>query len=300
MKNFLNARRRSRGFTLVEMVIVIVITGIIGAMVAVFIRVPVQGYIDTTARAALADTADTAARRLTRDVRLALPNSVRVTGGGQFLELLLTKTGGRYLSDSDPAGLGNVLSFETPPAAGVPASFTVVGAMPANALGARQAISAGDQIVVYNLGGAYTPNNAYACSAANGCNRAPVTGVAGRVVTLGSYPFTTAPAPLPSPSNRFQVVSTPVTYACNLTDGTLTRYAGYAIQADQPVVEGTAPLEAKKGALLARQVTACAFSYTVLANVQRGLVNIDLSLGAANSNTGVLRLVQQVQARNTP
>ncbi|UQV48135.1 prepilin-type N-terminal cleavage/methylation domain-containing protein [Janthinobacterium lividum] len=290
--NFLNARRRPRGFTLVEMVIVIVITGIIGAMVAVFIRVPVQGYIDTTARAALADTADTAARRLTRDVRLALPNSVRVSNDGLFLELLLTKTGGRYLSDSDPGVPGNVLSFESPPSS---PSFTVVGAMPADALGARQAISVGDQIVVYNLGTEYAPNNAYACSAANGCNRAPVTAVSGTLVTLGSYPFATAPAPLPSPSNRFQVVTTPVTYACNLTTGTLTRYAGYAIQATQPVVA-----DLKDGALLARQVTACVFSYTVLANVQRGLVNIDLSLGAANSNTGVLRLVQQVQARNTP
>ncbi|KAB8056671.1 prepilin-type N-terminal cleavage/methylation domain-containing protein [Janthinobacterium sp. FT14W] len=300
MKTILHARRLARGFTLVEMVIVIVITGIIGAMVAVFIRVPVQGYMDVAARAALADTADTAARRLTRDVRLALPNSVRVGGNGLYLELLLTKTGGRYLSDSDPAGLGNVLSFETPPAPSTPLSFTVVGAMPADALGARQAIGVGDQIVVYNLGTAYTPNDAYSCSAATGCNRAPVTAVSGNVVTLGSYPFTTAPAPLPSPSNRFQVVTTPVTYACDLATGTLTRYAGYAIQSAQPLVAGTAPLATDKGALLARQVTACAFSYTVLANVQRGLVNIDLSLGAPNSNTGVLRLVQQVQARNTP
>ncbi|MDO8033804.1 prepilin-type N-terminal cleavage/methylation domain-containing protein [Janthinobacterium sp. SUN128] len=292
MTKFLDARRLARGFTLVEMVIVIVITGIIGTMVAVFIRVPVQGYMDVAARAALADTADTAARRLTRDVRLALPNSVRVSNNGLFLELLLTKTGGRYLSDSDPSGLGSVLSFETTPAS---PAFSVVGAMPANALGARQAISVGDQIVVYNLGGAFAPNNAYTCSAATGCNRAAVTGVAGNVVTLGSYPFATAPAPLPSPSNRFQVVSTPVTYACDLATGTLTRYAGYAIQATQPVAA-----DLKDGALLARQVTGCAFSYTVLANVQRGLVNISLSLGAANSNTGVLRLVQQVQARNTP
>ncbi|WP_402718586.1 prepilin-type N-terminal cleavage/methylation domain-containing protein [Janthinobacterium rivuli] len=300
MKKFLNARRLARGFTLVELVIVIVITGIIGAMVAVFIRVPVQGYMDVAARAVLADTADTAARRLTRDVRLALPNSVRVSNDGLFLELLLTKTGGRYLSDSDAAAPGNVLSFDTPPDPSLPLTFTVVGAMPANALGARQAINVGDQIVVYNLGTEYAPNNAYACSAANGCNRAAVTGVSGSVVTLGSYPFTTAPAPLPSPSNRFQVVSTPVTYACDLGTGTLTRYAGYAIQATQPVVAGSDPLLAAKGAQLARQVTACRFSYGILANVQRGLVNIDLSLGAANSNTGVLRLVQQVQARNTP
>lgn len=298
MKHLPNARRRARGFTLVEMVIVIVITGIIGGMVAIFIRVPVQGYVDTAARAALADTADTAARRLARDVRLALPNSVRVSANGMYLELLLTKTGGRYLSDSDPPGLGAVLGFD--PDATYTNSFTVVGAMPADTLGTRQAISVGDQIVVYNLGAAYAPNNAYTCSAATGCNRAAVTGVAGNVVTLGSYPFATDPAPLPSPSNRFQVVTTPVTYACNLNTGTLTRYERYAISATQPASETAAPLQGSAAALLAQQVAACRFSYSVLANVQRGLVNINLGLGAANSNTGIVRLVQQVQARNTP
>ena len=298
MKKYFAFRRRQRGFTLMELVIVIVITGVIGGMVAVFIRAPVQGYLDTTARATLADAADTAARRLARDVRLALPNSVRVTPNGQFLELLLTRTGGRYLSESDPPGLGNVLGFT--PGQAYPASFTVVGAMPADALGTRQAISVGDQIVVYNLGAAYAPNNAYTCSAATGCNRAPVTGVAGGVVTLGSYPFATDPAPLPSPSNRFQVVTTPVTYACNPQLGTLTRYSGYAIGANQPASETGAPLAGATAALLARQVAACVFSYSTLANVQRGLVNINLSLGVANSNTGVVRLVQQVQVRNTP
>ena len=295
MRHSFNARRL-RGFTLVEMVIVILITGILGGMVAVFIRVPVQGYLDVTARAVLADTADTAARRLTRDVRQALPNSLRVSTDGLYLELLLTRTGGRYLSESDPPGLGNVLAFD--PAGSHANSFTVVGAMPADALGTRQAIRAGDQVVVYNLGQAYTPNDAYACSAATGCNRVRVAGVAGNVVTLQDPPFALDPAPLPSPSKRFQVVTMPVTYACNLETGTLTRYAGYAIQAAQPVVAEAAPLLG--GALLARQVTACRFSYGQLANVQRGLVNVDLSLGAANSSTGILRLVQQVQARNTP
>ncbi|TAN77825.1 MAG: type II secretion system protein, partial [Gallionella sp.] len=62
------------------MVMVIVITGIIGSMVAVFIKAPVQQYFDVARRADMTDTADTALRRITRDLRLALPNSVRVTG----------------------------------------------------------------------------------------------------------------------------------------------------------------------------------------------------------------------------
>ena len=52
------------GFTLVEAIIVIVITGILAAIVAVFIRAPVDGYFDSVRRAELTDTADVALRRL--------------------------------------------------------------------------------------------------------------------------------------------------------------------------------------------------------------------------------------------
>ena len=51
-------------------------------MVAVFISRPMQGIIDTTRRAGLADAADTALRRMSRDIHRALPNSVRVTQSG--------------------------------------------------------------------------------------------------------------------------------------------------------------------------------------------------------------------------
>lgn len=291
---FLN---RARGFTLVEMIIVIVITGIIGGMVAVFIRVPVQGYMDATARASLADTADTATRRVMRDLRLALPNSVRVSANGQYLELLLTKSGGRYLSDADGTGLGDALGFDPNIARANPNNFTVVGAMPADAQSARQQIRAGDFIVVYNLGSGYTPADAYNCTA--GCNRATVTGVNGNVISLANNPFLAQSPPLESPSHRFQVVSTPVTYVCDSTKGTLTRHAGYAIQAVQPVDAAAAPLLGT-GALLAQSVTACSFSYSVIANVQRGLVSVALTMGADNSNTGTISLVQQAQVVNTP
>ncbi|NCN89388.1 MAG: prepilin-type N-terminal cleavage/methylation domain-containing protein, partial [Gallionella sp.] len=53
-----------RGFTLIEMIVVIVITGIIAGIVAIFIKAPVQGYVDSARRAELTDIADTAVRRL--------------------------------------------------------------------------------------------------------------------------------------------------------------------------------------------------------------------------------------------
>ncbi|MGK5078921.1 prepilin-type N-terminal cleavage/methylation domain-containing protein [Janthinobacterium sp. HLX7-2] len=292
---------RARGFTLVEMIIVIVITGIIGTMVAMFIRLPVQGYIDANARADLADLADTATRRIVRDVRLALPNSVRVSADGKYLELLLTKSGGRYLSEDDPPGLGAVLAFNAVDAGVNANQFTIVGNPPA--------LAPGDFIAVYNMGDNLP--DAYGCAVnADACNLAKVAAVSGALVTMENNPFL-AQAPLkkfPSPSHRFQVVTTPVSYVCDPLAGTLTRYSGYTIQATQPLDAAAAPLlAAPVRALLAQKIlpnaidgTKGCFTYEALKNVPRGLLSIVLSLGAQNSNTGTLRLVQQVQVSNTP
>ncbi|MGK5047811.1 prepilin-type N-terminal cleavage/methylation domain-containing protein [Janthinobacterium sp. GB4P2] len=292
---------RQRGFTLIELIVVIIITAIVAGMVTVFIRAPVQSYLDVTARAELADAADTASRRITRDVRLALPNSVRVTNSASdsYLELLLTKTGGRYLSEDDDLSVtpGNVLAFDPLTPASKPNIFTIVGAAPSG----LQAIVPGDFIVVNNLG-AQPPVNAYNCSGQ--CNRAQVASISGNDVTLASNPFVVQTPSMPSLSYRFQVVSMPVTYHCapnaNGT-GTLTRYAGYVIQPAQPVNAAAAPLQgAPSAALMVKQVASCSFSFAALANVQRGLVSVSLTLGAPGGNAGQLTLVQQAQVNNSP
>src|SRR5688572_6517746 len=94
-------RRLSR-LTLIELAIVIALVGILAAIIVQLVQ-PVRSYIDSSRRAALSDTADTALRRIGRDVRLALPNSVRVATDGttHYLEFLLVRTGGRYRDDTN-------------------------------------------------------------------------------------------------------------------------------------------------------------------------------------------------------
>src|SRR5215210_3821295 len=123
---------RQGGVTLIEMVIVITITAIIAGGVAVFISRPFESYIDASRRAELTDIADTALRRMTRDVRTALPNSIRITtvAGVTYLEYLQTSGGARYRAQADSVGAGNILDFTV-----ADASFDVLGTMPTFAVG---------------------------------------------------------------------------------------------------------------------------------------------------------------------
>ena len=96
----MNAMHRQRGFSLVELVMVIVIGGVIAATLTVFLRPAMDNYLATRARADLTDQADTALRRMVRDVRLAVPNSIR-TPGTQCFETVPTSAGGRFRSGPD-------------------------------------------------------------------------------------------------------------------------------------------------------------------------------------------------------
>jgi MSHA biogenesis protein MshO len=268
-------RRPQLGFTLVEMIIVIIITGIVGGIVAVFIRMPVQGYVDGARRATMTDIADTALRRMSREIRTALPNSVRIAGGGTIIEFLPMKGSGRYRYGVVNVG-DDKLDFSA-----ADASFDTLGPMPA--------MATGDELVIYNRG--TTGADAYA-----GDNTAAYSSNTATTVTVNPaklYPYQ-------SPGNRFQVINTPVTYVCvpvvGGTGGTLTRYWGYAIQAGQPVDVGAAPLNAASSALLAGNVSACNFSYDAVGQ-RLSLVTLQLTL--ADSGEGVT-LYSSTHISNVP
>ncbi len=285
-------RRSQEGFTLVEMIMVITITGIIGGIVAVFLRAPIQQYTDVARRADMTDIADTALRRVARDLRTALPNSVRVTANGTqvYLEYLETIAGGRYNSTTTPADCMN---------AGGCTMLTTTGDLVTGAAGAASATLVGggaitlntSRVVVYNqynnsAGDCSGLNPSVYCAAANG--GAPViTGAANSAanasedqISFAAHTFLPAGG---SPYNRFQIVSQPVTYVCSPVaggaGGTLTRYWGYAIQPAQPNDMTAAPLSGASHALLATNVSSCGFAYDAFVVAQRsGLVTMNLGI----------------------
>ncbi len=266
---------RRGGFTLVEAVVVIAVTGIVAAAVALFIRGPVQGYVDAARRAELTDEADTALRRMARDVRLALPNSIRVTtvGGKTYLEFLQTSAGGRYRRQKAADGTGDPLDFSAPDA-----SFDV--------LGPPITLAPGEQnlILVYNLGipgaDAYAGDNVSAATSP--------TGVALNNLAINPFRF-----PLESPAHRFQVVSYPVTYECDPGARVIRRYWNYPIAAAQPTPpSGTSP------ALLVGDVTDCFVTYNAsIANVRAGLVTLRLTLTRLGES---VTLYHAVHVANVP
>ena len=67
--------RNENGFTLIELVLVIVLSTIVVSFMAMFIAGPVRAYTDQARRSELVDLAESSLRRIARDVRRALPTA---------------------------------------------------------------------------------------------------------------------------------------------------------------------------------------------------------------------------------
>lgn len=270
-----------RGVTLVEMIVVIAITGILVALVSLFGRSQIEAYLDVSNRAALADAADTALRRIGRELQAALPNSVRVTevGANRYLEFVPVRDGGRYRADWTPAGGGNPLDFTN----AADNSFDV--------LGPAVTVVAEDRLVIYNLG--QPGSDVYDGSSARALT---VNGNGLSALSFGGGQF-----PLESPQHRFQIVGGPVTYECDMAAGVLRRHWCYNFQAGPPTAFGALPRHpscaAEQNAILVDNVTACNINYTTAVLQRNGLVSINLTLAA---NGEAVTLMHQVDILNAP
>lgn len=279
-------RRSAGGFTLVESIIVILLIGALAAVSAVFVVQPFVASRDMTRRAELVDAAETTLDRMTREIRLAVPNSVRINGDGDALEFLRSKTGGRYRRLFKGDGSGDPLDTTGPAdtfdvLAGLPQDRTV----DTRAAGRDCATNAGDCIVVNNADTA-------GFDAYEGDTVAALVGPKTGPDELG---FDTGESSGPafrshSPNQRFQVFDTVVSYVCS--GGEITRYYDYGLDSTQQV-----PPSGGSDNLLARDITACSFDYDDGAGQRHGLVTLDITIQREGET---VRLVDQAHVVNAP
>ena len=248
------------GFTLVELVVTIVIIGILMSLGGMFISQPIQGYIDLDRRTQLVGQADQALRRMQRDLRAALPNSVRVFNGGNGIEFLHVVDGGRYRVTSDPAeadptvAAESILRFDV-----ADDSFEVLGPLDTT----QYTVIVDDEETQ-------------------------------RFIRLAAATL----FPLSSPQQRFYIVDQAVSY--EITGGQLRRYAGYTInQVPGPLATDDFDLVTTNLVPIVDGAgnTVAPFTYNPGTPSHSGLVTLRLAVAQEGER---ITLLHQVHVNNAP
>lgn len=277
--------QRTTGFTLIELIVVMVVVGALAGSLAIFVKPAMQSYADANRRTALSDAADGALRRMKRDIRMAVPNSFR-QANANCIEMVPSTGGGRFRTDADPND-ANSKALDT----SAPGNTFDVMMGP----GTPPAVS--DLLVIGNQ----SPNDIY-----NGSNVTAVTGIQvhpapanSTDVVRGTHQITLATnarMPLGYDGARFAVAPAnlgAVSYVCNLQTGTLTRFSAY-----QPG-QSCAPPNGAASAVLATRVIGCNFNLDPNPGVTQdgGYIELQLTLNDAGST---VTLIDGAHAENMP
>lgn len=256
---------RAAGFTLVELVTVMMVMGILAIGTVRFISDSSIGFASTITRTELAGDARFAIDRISRELRSALPGSVRASGS--CLELIPVAAGSTYTSL---------------PVAVSATSFTAVPVEPMPlAAGLRAAVYPGPS--AYQLGGVSVISPQVMVSIPDVDNEVTVS-------MTSAHRF-----PAESPSNRFFLVEQPVSFC--IAGDQLWRYSNYGFSASQPAA-ASLPASLPDRSLIAQQVTAALpFSVSAATLARNAVVDINLDFARGDD---VVSMQHLVQVRNVP
>lgn len=256
--------RRADGFTLVELVMVIVLLGIVATISVQFVALSTRGAIDTGDRQQRSLKAVVVSEQITRMLREAFPLSIRVTGAtNNCLEWLPIAGATTYTSLPNAGG-------------------DTINAVPFN----RVPTGGGLRAIVYGYGNSVnqfysTPNPGPVSPAIDNITNTtePAT-----IKLASSHRFAST-----SPARRLFVVSGP--HALCSEPGVLALYRGYGL--------GNSYLTGNRDILMADRVGTAQFTFVPASLKRAAVVQFDFELGSPGS-TETLQVSQEVQIRNVP
>ena len=265
MSRIANSTRHhlEKGFTLVEMVTVLLVLGILGTGVVTFIGDSTNGFAATAARAQLAEDARFLVDKLSDEIREALPNSIRTNG--QCLEYVPVEGGSRYHTLPIGAASGGFYSWPIDPA---PTSSNL-------------------RAVVYPQIDLYSESNPGALSPTVSIGTPEADN---RVRLNFSSPFAFSAG---TSRSSYFLVTAPVSY-CTI-NGRLYRYQNYGFEQTQPGI-ASLPTSLPDRALAGEGVSAN-FSVSAATLLTNSIVAMDIAL---TSRGETVQLNHLAHVRNAP
>ena len=258
------------GFTLVEMVVTIVIIGILGVGITNFVGRTTQGMADIAERQQVATIGWIVSEKVSRELRQALPNSVRMNAGGTCVEFVPTIAGSDYLPFSI---VNSVTNFESVPFRHYTAGSVNTGQ---------------DRIAIYpsSLTNLYSLPNPGVVSGLMDQISAGTTAGAITLSLAAGHQFSAD-----SPTNRVYIVQDPIMYC--FSGGLLYRYSEYGYH--NTFSTGST---LKNQTVMGSSLSAGSFSYTAGALTRSAIVT--MSFNASGTNGATQAINQEVQIRNVP
>lgn len=220
----------AQGFTLVEMVTVILILGILVVGVSSFIIFGTRIFVESSSVDQVLSQSRFAVERMTRELRSAVPNSVRLNGNGltyQCVEFVPIEASTTYLAMPI-----------------TPSTAALTGTVILDNL--TSMIAANQYVWIYPL----TDSDVYNSARQKRAQINTVSSAANQVTLTFTANTRFAEA---SPRQRIYFASAPVSYCFEKVSSTnelaLMRYTGYGVNASQPT-----PSDMSSGVLMAQSV----------------------------------------------